>query len=35
MLMAKITDCETKMKRAIELTGGLVNEREMWIESGK
>jgi len=29
--MAKITECEMKMKRAIELTGGLESEREMWI----
>lgn len=33
--MSKIQDCEMKMKRAIELTGGLASEREMWIESGK
>lgn len=33
--MAKITECEMKMKRAIELTGGLESEREMWIQSGE
>lgn len=33
--MAKITECELKMKRAIELTSGLASEREMWISSSQ
>jgi dynein heavy chain len=34
-LKAQITDCEIKMRRALELTGGLSGEKGRWKETAE